>query len=493
MLAVLERPQRPGGRHLVSVVIVMAVLLGWCVMDALASGSPVLPIDLSSFARNMAAGLFLIVGVFRLASWRLTSDRTAAWSAALFLVVGTALPAGALLEPILDNGQTALIETPSARALLVIPLVLFTLRVACGNRRRLVYVAAVIMAGSAVVWAAVSVLVTDASVVRYAGLWMLVESVTAGAWFALALRMWQRRLVAADRRLVEWTGGAFVLMAASESCKAWSIADPDIVHGISSGIQFCAAAITVVTSALTLTRQLRDQTRHSAGLGQALIEVRARMTRLEEIERERLHDARSVVLGMKGASTLMTAREHCAIDAPTLKALIDSELERLHDLLDPARSTSTVPFDVAETLVAIVLMHKLHGTRIETDIHCVTARGCPKATTTVVDNLLRNAERHAPGSAVLITARRVGGTVRIIVEDDGPGIPDGDHAAVMLPGVRGTTALGRGEGLGLHSAACAMSEQGGKLEIANGRAGGVRAILTLPLGVPAEDQLALVS
>jgi signal transduction histidine kinase len=71
-----------------------------------------------------------------------------------------------------------------------------------------------------------------------------------------------------------------------------------------------------------------------------------------------------------------------------------------------------------------------------------------------------------------------------VVEDDGPGVPVDEREQVLRCGVRGSTARGFGEGLGLHSSLVAMEGQGGALRLEQRDGGGTRVVLTLPLARP---------
>ena len=76
----------------------------------------------------------------------------------------------------------------------------------------------------------------------------------------------------------------------------------------------------------------------------------------------------------------------------------------------------------------------------------VTMRGEAMAMTRAVANLLDNAFKFAPaGSHVRLTVTT---GPRIVVEDDGPGVPP-DERAVMFERLRGSRAAGKGHGLGL--------------------------------------------
>ena len=67
----------------------------------------------------------------------------------------------------------------------------------------------------------------------------------------------------------------------------------------------------------------------------------------------------------------------------------------------------------------------------------------------------------------------------IRVDDDGPGIPSAERELVLQRGRSGSTPA-PGSGLGLHTAARSMREQGGGLELTERPGGGTRVSLTLP-------------
>ncbi|MEY4237857.1 MAG: hypothetical protein RL339_458, partial [Pseudomonadota bacterium] len=87
------------------------------------------------------------------------------------------------------------------------------------------------------------------------------------------------------------------------------------------------------------------------------------------------------------------------------------------------------------------------------------------------------------------TLKRQPGSVTITVEDDGPGIPEGDIARMLEPFTRGDPSRNRGTGgagLGLTLARAIAEQHGGDLRLANrsasdGAVTGLTASLTLPL------------
>jgi signal transduction histidine kinase len=73
--------------------------------------------------------------------------------------------------------------------------------------------------------------------------------------------------------------------------------------------------------------------------------------------------------------------------------------------------------------------------------------------------------------------------VEIIVDDDGPGIPERDLDRVFAPFVRLESSRNRstgGTGLGLPIARTILRNHGGDLTLENRQGGGLRAVMQLP-------------
>ncbi len=101
----------------------------------------------------------------------------------------------------------------------------------------------------------------------------------------------------------------------------------------------------------------------------------------------------------------------------------------------------------------------------------------PEGMRRVLSNLLDNAMRHA--RLVRIAAMRDGErAVRIVVDDDGPGIPADRRARMMRPFESGSAA---GTGLGLAIALDIITAHGGELVLEDSPLGGLRARIGLPL------------
>ncbi|MGI4894017.1 MAG: sensor histidine kinase [Janthinobacterium lividum] len=109
----------------------------------------------------------------------------------------------------------------------------------------------------------------------------------------------------------------------------------------------------------------------------------------------------------------------------------------------------------------------------------------------VVANLLDNASRHSPaGGTVRCSAQAVGQVVRISVQDQGPGIADGDRERVFERFQRGSARTDGGTGLGLAIARWAVQLHGGTIRVApTPPGGGCRIDVHLPRSGSAEVTL----
>ena len=96
----------------------------------------------------------------------------------------------------------------------------------------------------------------------------------------------------------------------------------------------------------------------------------------------------------------------------------------------------------------------------------------------VLGNLLDNAIRYCPsGSTMRMSARQDGQTVRIIVEDNGPGIDPEDLPHIFQRFYRGRGVSEGGSGLGLSIVASLVQAQRGSVRAENAPGGGARFIL----------------
>jgi len=98
----------------------------------------------------------------------------------------------------------------------------------------------------------------------------------------------------------------------------------------------------------------------------------------------------------------------------------------------------------------------------------------------VVENLLENAARHGrPAGHVRLRVAGNGAGAEIVVEDDGPGIPDAERRQVIRRFARGRGATATGSGLGLAIVDAEARRHGGTLVLSASELGGLRARVTI--------------
>jgi signal transduction histidine kinase len=240
-----------------------------------------------------------------------------------------------------------------------------------------------------------------------------------------------------------------------------------------------AAAVLLAGAAIRELRATWPSPEREDALELELAAAEARLERAHRQQRERLHDARSAVAGVLGASAVL-ADDRAPLPArAALQQALAAELARLAGVLGVAADEPITTFDIATALRPTLELHALECPGLTWDIAPLTVTGRARATATALDNLLRNARVHAPGAAVRVWARRRGEVVEIGVDDDGPGIAPDERELVLQPGVRGGN--GRpGSGLGLSNVAGTMRAQDGDVELLASDSGGTRVVLSLP-------------
>ncbi|WP_043710356.1 sensor histidine kinase [Corallococcus macrosporus] len=99
----------------------------------------------------------------------------------------------------------------------------------------------------------------------------------------------------------------------------------------------------------------------------------------------------------------------------------------------------------------------------------------------VVSNLLTNAFRYGAGKPVKVTLRHMPDSLRLVVQDGGPGIPEADRSRVFERFTQGDNAQRRGGlGLGLHIVRQIIEAHGGRVHVEEAPGGGAAFVVDLP-------------
>jgi len=123
------------------------------------------------------------------------------------------------------------------------------------------------------------------------------------------------------------------------------------------------------------------------------------------------------------------------------------------------------------------------GADVELDVaHGLTALVRPNALKRAAENLVGNAAVH--GKRVRLSAARTpAGNLEVVVEDDGPGIPEDRHEEAFKPFSRLDESRNqnrKGVGLGLAIARDVARSHGGEVFLARSDLGGLKATIRLP-------------
>lgn len=318
----------------------------------------------------------------------------------------------------------------------------------------------------------------------------LLRVAIALAWTGLAIAIAVR---AAKRQAwALWQVGAgLALLGIVEAGCGGAALSPTAEPGLDlSCIRLLAVGI-VLRAALrlgraALERLADDQAAHEEDL--RLAEIRLADTA------ERDHELRNGIAGLAGATSLLSAER-----ADTrLTSAVASELSRLDELLrapgNDRRPADRTTYAIGPVLSGLVALRKVSGMDIRLDTDepdtgpgfCTI--GSSSALAQVVTNLIANAERHAPGSPVRLSAFRDGDEIVIHVRDFGLGVPPGREEAVFEPGVRDERA--DGTGLGLPICRRLIQAEGGSVVVSPSAPGrvGCTVVIRLP-GAPVRPAL----
>ncbi len=252
-----------------------------------------------------------------------------------------------------------------------------------------------------------------------------------------------------------------------------------------------------------LGARLNSKRRDEFGrLARAFDEMAERIQTLLAAERRLLmdisHELRSPLARLSVATELARSGEPEAREAAINR--IEKEAERLNALVAELLQVTRVEGDPSTRHAEPVRVDELlsnviedcsveagaRGSRIEwKPTSAVTVKGDPELIRRAVENVLRNAIRHAPrGSAVEVGLENGGGEARIRVRDYGPGVAPEHLARIFDPFYRVDSDRNRasgGVGLGLAIARRAVELHKGTIQARNSEPG-LLVEIDLPVG-----------
>lgn len=219
--------------------------------------------------------------------------------------------------------------------------------------------------------------------------------------------------------------------------------------------------------------------------------------RLERVHRDFIgmvsHDLANPVTVLRSRAQLMQRRK--AYDEAGVATIIDQtrRMERLiTDLRDLVLLESNQlelrrrPVDLTALARAACerarMQHPGALIRVEAPEDPVTGHFDPDRLEQVLDNLLGNALKHAPGSEILVRLECLGEEARVTVIDQGPGIPAAALPRLFDRFYRVNDAISApGLGLGLYITRMLVDAHAGTIRAESDVGSGSRFIVTLPL------------
>ncbi|MTE12518.1 HAMP domain-containing protein [Nocardia sp. CT2-14] len=208
------------------------------------------------------------------------------------------------------------------------------------------------------------------------------------------------------------------------------------------------------------------------------------------------HELRSPLAAVTAALELARDRPE-TLDAELIDGTLLPETERMRHLIEDLLTLAAADESGLEVRTGDVDLDDLAGAQaaalrarggytVRTAIEPVRIQGDQPKLARALRNIVDNAAAHAR-STVAVTVLRDGDIARVLVDDDGPGIPAADRERVFGRFVRLDADRARatgGSGLGLAIVAEIVAAHGGSVTIGESPWGGARFVIDLPVAGP---------
>jgi signal transduction histidine kinase len=227
-------------------------------------------------------------------------------------------------------------------------------------------------------------------------------------------------------------------------------------------------------------------------MNQMLARLQDSRDRQQQFVSDASHELRSPLAGIRQTAEVARTHPGALPEGELAEAVLEesARIERLvEQLLLLTRADegaiTRVHRDVDLDDLALAVTRRVHRPDLDVDASGIgpgRLRGDRAALAQVVQNLVDNAARHAD-AAIAVGVRQTDDGVELVVEDDGPGIPEEDRQRVFDRFVRLDEARARdagGSGLGLAIVRQVVNAHGGTVDVSSSRLGGARFVVRLP-------------
>ena len=224
--------------------------------------------------------------------------------------------------------------------------------------------------------------------------------------------------------------------------------------------------------------------------------VRNLLASKETLLRGMSHELRSplarlrVALGLarRDGGDVAKQLDRIELEAERLDTLIGQMLQ-LSQLRAAEPALPRAPVELTSLLSEVVEDARLEATAANRHVEwapngAVEIEGDHDLMRSAIENVLRNAVRFTKeGTAVNVTLNKSGDNARVVIEDEGPGVPQDELQRIFEPFYRVAEARDRdsgGTGIGLAITARVVNLYGGEVIATNRSEGGLRVAINLP-------------
>jgi len=211
------------------------------------------------------------------------------------------------------------------------------------------------------------------------------------------------------------------------------------------------------------------------------------------------HELKTPLTSIKAAITAVLGRKRALSEEhQELLTIVDEETDRLNRLVSEAIQTARIESgnvqlhrgahglrEIAErTVEKFHVLLESRKVQLRIGEHLPLIHGDAELIQVVLKQLLDNAAKYSsPGPAITVTATPRDRQIVVTVEDQGPGIPEDEHARVFDKFFRGAVARESmpGVGMGLSIAREIVTAHGGRIWVESVRGQGSRFCFTLPV------------